>query len=122
MSQKNDILNNFTRFLLNIKNGFASIVHTHTVSDITDLSDFDVKVTNTLDTNAKAYITGTTSNETNTGTQIFDTGIYIDFTEGRLVSDSVMVNSILVGNATGNATITYDAENQRMVFSVAEVN
>lgn len=118
MSQKNDILNNFTRFLLNIRNTFASAVHTHTVSDITDLSAFDVKVSNELNKNTKAYITGTTSNETNTGTQIFDTGVYIDSVEGRLVSDTIMTNSILLGNAN----ITFDAENQRMILSVMEVN
>ena len=37
----------------------------------------DTKVTNTLNTTSKAYITGTTSNTTNTGTQIFNTNHYI---------------------------------------------
>ena len=45
-------------------------------------------VTNTLDTTAKAYVTATTSASTNTGTQVFDTGVYLDDTAGRLVAGS----------------------------------
>ena len=48
----------------------------------------DTKVTNTLDTATKAYVTGTTSATTNTGTQIFDTGIYINTTAGELCATS----------------------------------
>lgn len=46
----------------------------------------DTKVTNTLDTTTKAYITGTTSSSSNTGTQVFDTGVYLDTTAGTLVA------------------------------------
>lgn len=46
----------------------------------------DTKVTNTLATTTKAYITGTSSATTNTGTQIFDTGVYLDTTAGTLVA------------------------------------
>ena len=46
----------------------------------------DTKVTNTLATTTKAYITGTTSATTNTGTQVFDTGVYLDTTAGTLVA------------------------------------
>ena len=46
----------------------------------------DTKVTNTLNTTAKAYVTGTTSATTNTGTQVFDTGVYLDTTAGQLVA------------------------------------
>ena len=46
----------------------------------------DTKVTNTLATTTKAYITGTLSATTNTGTQIFDTGVYLDTTVGTLVA------------------------------------
>ena len=46
----------------------------------------DTKVTNTLNTTAKAYITGTTKNVTNTDTQVFDTGVYLDTTAGTLVA------------------------------------
>ena len=44
----------------------------------------DTKVTSTLATTRKAYITGTTSATTNTGTLVFDTGVYLDTTAGRL--------------------------------------
>lgn len=46
----------------------------------------DTKVTNTLATTTKAYVTGTTSATTNTGTQVFDTGVYLDTTAGTLVA------------------------------------
>lgn len=46
----------------------------------------DTRVTNTLDTTTKAYVTGTTSATTNTGTQVFDTGVYLDTTAGTLVA------------------------------------
>lgn len=44
----------------------------------------DTKVTNTLNKNTKAYVTGTTSASTNTGTQIFDTGVYLGTGTGQL--------------------------------------
>ena len=62
----------------------------------------DTKVTNTLNTKAKAYITGTTSATTNTGTQVFDTGVYLDETEGKLVATTFQGN--LVGNASTATT------------------
>lgn len=46
----------------------------------------DNNVTNTLAATTKAYITGTTSATTNTGTQVFDTGVYLDTTAGKLVA------------------------------------
>lgn len=46
----------------------------------------DTKVTNTLAPTTKAYITGTTDATTNTGTQVFDTGVYLDTTAGTLVA------------------------------------
>lgn len=51
----------------------------------------DTKVTNTLATTTKAYVTGTTSSSTNTGTQVFDTGIYLDTTAGRLTANSMNI-------------------------------
>ena len=51
-------------------------------------TDNDTKVTNTLNTTTKAYITGTTSDKTNTGTQIFDTGVYLDTTAGTLTANT----------------------------------
>lgn len=46
----------------------------------------DTKVTNALATTTKAYVTGTTFTTTNTGTQVFDTGVYLDTTPGTLVA------------------------------------
>lgn len=57
----------------------------------------DTKVTNTLATTTKAYVTGTTSAETNTGTQVFDTGVYLDTTAGQLVATTF--KGALDGNA-----------------------
>lgn len=49
-------------------------------------TDTNTKVTNTLATTTKAYVTGTTSATTNTGTQVFDTGVYLDTTAGKLTA------------------------------------
>ena len=46
----------------------------------------DENVKNTLATTTKAYVTGTTSATTNTGGQVFDTGVYLDTTAGQLVA------------------------------------
>ena len=59
--------------------------------------DTDTKVTNTLNTAAKAYLTGTTSSTTNTGTQVFDTGVYLTENPGELHADK------FVGAVSGNA-------------------
>lgn len=64
----------------------------------------DTKVTNTLATTTKAYITGTTSSTTNTGTQVFDTGVYLDTTAGQLVATTFKGN--LSGNASSATTAT----------------
>lgn len=56
----------------------------------------DTKVTNTLNTHTKAYVTGTTSASPNTGTQIFDTGVYLGTGTGQLTlegSDSTNYTS-----------------------------
>ena len=61
----------------------------------------DTKVTNTLATTTKAYVTGTTSASTNTGTQVFDTGVYLDTTVGRLHMNEAQIgtnNEILINN------------------------
>lgn len=65
-------------------------------------ADTNTKVTNTLNTTAKAYITGTTSNKTNTGTQVFDTGVYLDTTAGRLTSSSLFTGTCYLGSSTSN--------------------
>lgn len=58
----------------------------------------DTNVTNTLATTTKAYVTGTTSPTTNTGTQVFDTGVYLDTAAGRLVATTFK------GELNGNAS------------------
>jgi len=58
----------------------------------------DTKVTNTLATTTKAYVTGTTSATTNTGTQVFDTGVYLDTTAGQIAATTF--KGALSGNAT----------------------
>lgn len=58
----------------------------------------DTKVTNTLATTTKAYVTGTTSASTNTGTQVFDTGVYLDTTAGMLTATTFK------GTLSGNAS------------------
>ncbi len=65
-------------------------------------TDTNTKVTNTLETTTKAYITGTTSATTNTGTQVFDTGVYLDTTAGKLVAKTF--SGSLEGNATSATT------------------
>lgn len=72
------------------------------VGDINTDTNSDTKVTNTLNTTAKAYITGTTSNTTNTGTQVFDTGVYLDTTAGTLTATTF--KGALSGKATSAGT------------------
>lgn len=62
----------------------------------------DTKVTNTASATTKAYITGTTSSTTNTGTQVFDPGVYLDTTAGTLVATTF--KGALSGNATSATT------------------
>lgn len=61
-------------------------------------TDTDTKVTNTLATTTKAYVTGTTSSSTNTGTQVFDTEVYLDTTAGMLTATTFK------GSLSGNAS------------------
>ena len=56
------------------------------------------KVKNTPSTTTKFYLTGTASSTENTGTQYFDTGVYVDNTAGKLVATT------FVGNLTGNVS------------------
>lgn len=67
----------------------------------------DTQVTNTLATTTKAYITGTTSATTNTGTQVFDTGVYLSTSEGELVATKFV--GTLAGNASTATKATQDA-------------
>ncbi len=65
----------------------------------------DTKVTNTLATTTKYYVTGTTSSTTNTGTQSFDSGIYATTTSGQLNATTYLVNekTRLEFNSTTNS-------------------
>lgn len=72
------------------------------IGDINTDTNTDTKVTNTLATTTKAYVTGTTSATTNTGTQVFDTGVYLDTTAGKLVATTF--SGDLTGNVTGNVS------------------
>lgn len=71
--------------------------------------DTDTKVTNTLATTTKAYITGTTSASTNTGTQVFDTGVYLDTTAGRLAATSFKIGE--------GCNLIYDSTNKCVSFA-----
>ena len=68
----------------------------------------DTKVTNTLNTASKAYLTGTTSATTNTDTQVFDSGIYTTTTTGQLNATSFKVNE--------KVNIEYNSTNQCLDF------
>ena len=68
----------------------------------------DTKVTNTPANTSTAYITGTTSSSTNTGTQIFDTGVYLTSTSGRMHTGSLEI---------GGAILTYDSTNKSLTIS-----
>lgn len=74
-------------------------------------ADTDTHVTNTLNNTAKAYLTGTTTATTNTGTQVFDNGIYTTTTAGQLNATTYKINE--------KVTLQYDttAECLNFVFS-----
>ena len=85
--------------------------------------DTDTKVTNTLNTAAKAYLTGTTSATTNTGTQVFDTGVYLTENPGELHADK------FVGAVSGNAETatsatkaTNDAKDQAITGYIRDLS
>ena len=77
------------------------------------LQDTDTKVTNTLATTTKAYITGTTSNETNTGTQVFDTGVYLGTAAGSLTA----TGAVTVGSLTTSGTVTANTLQGNLAWS-----
>lgn len=68
------------------------------------------KVQNILNNNAKAFITGTTSSSSNTGSQIFDNGVYLCNTAGRLNS-----KQLSLGNE--NVLMEYDSTKQAIKIS-----
>lgn len=75
-----------------------------------DTNTITTQDTNTMVTNepaltTKAYVTGTVLETKNTGTQVFDTGVYLDTTAGQLVA------TIFKGNLDGNADNATNAVN-----------
>lgn len=67
----------------------------------------DEKVKNELKTTTKAYVTGTTSATTSTGTQIFDTGVYLDTTAGRLTAGSLYAPTLYLGSTSAYVNSQY---------------
>lgn len=91
-------------------------VETKTVTLPNPAQANDTNVTNTLDPTTRAYITGTTSDVTNTGQQIFDTGVYLDTDAGSLVAQSFR------GDLTGNASTATTLETPRTITITGAVN
>lgn len=69
----------------------------------------DNKVTNTLDNNTKNYLTGTTSDTTNTDEQVFDSGIYSTETPGQLNATTYKINE--------KAILQYNSDNDCIDFT-----
>lgn len=76
----------------------------------------DTKVTNTLNTTTKAYLTGTISASTNTGTQIFDSNVFLGTTAGQLNAISYVGNSAIL-NTTGESE---DSQYPQIVLKKAD--
>lgn len=87
---------NFTSvsFSRNLTSGtkVGTITIDGTSTDLYAPTDTDTKVTNTLATTTKYYVAGTTTASTNTGTQVFDSGIYATTTAGQLNATTYKVN------------------------------
>ena len=86
----------------------------------------DQYVRNTLDQNTKAYLTGTTSNVTNTGEQIFDTRVYLGEAAGELHADKFVgdldgtaTNATTAESCTGNAATASLAERTRQALGIS---
>lgn len=73
----------------------------------------DTKVTNTLNTTTKFYMTGTTATATTTGTQYFDTGIYTTTNAGQLqvtgglITGSNIVSDAAITDSLGTSTVPW---------------
>lgn len=75
-------------------------------------TDTNNAVTNTLNTTTKAYLTGSTNAATNTGGQIFDTGVYLTTTAGKLNANAVSLG-------TENVSMQYNSTTQAVEFVFA---
>lgn len=97
--------------ILNIKSGTGIMISADSASgDVvisSNIATTDTKVTNTLNNNVRAYITGTTSSSTNTGTQVFDGTVYLGEAEGQLVAKSYEGNSITLTTNGGSEDNVY---------------
>lgn len=78
----------------------------------------DEKVKNTLNTTQKFFITGTSSTTSNTGTQYFDTGVYVSATAGELVAKTFTGN--LNGNAATATKATQDGNGANIASTYAK--
>lgn len=78
--------------------GRVTGVQTKTVTLPNIAATTDEKVKNTPNNTVKAYITGTTTATEFTGTQVFDTNVFLDVTAGHLTA--TQFNGRLNGNAT----------------------
>ena len=75
-------------------------------------ADNNNAVTNTLNTTAKAYLTGTTTATTNTGGQVFDTGVYLTTTAGKFNANSVSLGA-------ENVSMQYNSNTKSVDFIFA---
>ena len=92
--------------------GRVTRVNTKTITLPTAQQANDTNVTNTQNNAVQAYITGTTNNQTNTGTQVFDTGVYLTTNAGELQATRFV--GALSGNATTSTRATQDSAGQQI--------
>lgn len=87
-----------------VKVGTNLSIDANGVLSATD-TNTDTQVTNTKANTTKAYLTGTSSASTNTGTQVFDDGVYVTTTAGQLNATTYKVNEhvTLQWNATDSS-------------------
>ena len=82
----------------------------------------DTKVTNTLSTTTKAYVTGTSSSTTNTGTQFFDTGVYLTSTAGELAATTFSGKLKGTIDSSTTATTQTQGNNSTKIATTAYVD
>ena len=76
----------------------------------------DEKVKNEPNDSAKAYITGTISDTVSTGTQVFDTGVYLGDNPGELYATK------FIGNLQGNADTATRSESADKLSKQVNIN
>ena len=82
----------------------------------------DTKVTNTLSPTTKAYVTGTSSSTTNTGTQFFDTGVYLTSTAGELAATTFSGKLKGTIDSSTTATTQTQGNNSTKIATTAYVD